>query len=925
MLNLTFDPEDKIQWEDLSPSLQKKITGIIQDIINDPNSALYKTLQKFISSTVVTEINDSNSSVYDCLNKYVTNLVNNMLKPDSGDGSGGGTLWSYIMGLTFTNLPPKVGFLDETTVPLYGAFNMSYMGSNGAAFFYMSDIEGRELIFYNACPGSGGPKLNDDAYDNGVLRTFRAFRMNTSSGYTYDNESVKTPWMDDTQYFITFNAVRTDHIFASMNNGKYYLILTNSSGSPKNWTKYFDVSNLYDNLRSLKYSTMYNSIQRFELSNGSIKYLVIVYDSNTGYKVHALVYSISEPTNTGESISYSLDSDTEIFNGTMEYCKGYVNDGWSMPVRPSFAYVETLNKMVVNFGSVNTTRFMKLSDGAMTPSSLFMVSITNSFTFTIDNLSNTSFFSNLQWANSLDKVRDERYYSNGTYSRGVAIWGGNIILTYDALLDRYIHSVRGEASANIARIYNVANMDWDSYIGRNQGSDSTTGCISGDIDRNGQPLDTCPWSKMIYYTSIIYDVCFFRAVSKKYGNTFVPFIPKQISGNNQWTSTEAGSWSIGLGITPSTSTMGCTKTSVMGTMGCIWYNVSVENGNVILYKIVMCNRTGNNGNTYNNITLGDKLYQATYDQSYGRLCGVFYAPSDNALPEGMYLIHQNGEVRSDKVYNDTHYFTIVHYKSDGSTEVVLTKSSLDLSNSMIDGSKNVIDHLDIGLEDNNLKRPSSFGSISNPFLDTDGNVYFQVFFWYADRSWYNQPMVTININNKTFQNIGYSFGQGYVGSYNGYSSGWTIGYNNKWGYYITGFDGVSTIGNIRTGKDPLNSSHTTEYTKQQVFCNTGRYYRTFSTSGAVGQVAYLQSTPIYLGGYYSLMPASEVYLNANSDNYIYFTRDLVNHTDVNIEVYKKFMGSADATCFNRIPIAMITTNSEGPVFQKNYEVKYYNI
>jgi hypothetical protein len=91
-------------------------------------------------------------------------------------------------------------------------------------------------------------------------------------------------------------------------------------------------------------------------------------------------------------------------------------------------------------------------------------------------------------------------------------------------------------------------------------------------------------------------------------------------------------------------------------------------------------------------------------------------------------------------------------------------------------------------------------------------------------------------------------------------------------------------------------------------------------SGSTGLIAYLQETPIFLGGYYSIIPAQEIYLKANSDNYIYLVRDRYDRSKVNVEVRRKIMGVEGANAFNRVLAAKITTDAANPVSQKNYSI-----
>lgn len=98
------------------------------------------------------------------------------------------------------------------------------------------------------------------------------------------------------------------------------------------------------------------------------------------------------------------------------------------------------------------------------------------------------------------------------------------------------------------------------------------------------------------------------------------------------------------------------------------------------------------------------------------------------------------------------------------------------------------------------------------------------------------------------------------------------------------------------------------------------------TEGSVGLIAYLQSIPIYLGGYYSIADSAEIYLKPNKDNYIYLVRDPDDYTKVDTEVYTSPLSDLDAKNdldFSRILVAKITTNDKQATSQVDYLIDHY--
>jgi hypothetical protein len=143
-----------------------------------------------------------------------------------------------------------------------------------------------------------------------------------------------------------------------------------------------------------------------------------------------------------------------------------------------------------------------------------------------------------------------------------------------------------------------------------------------------------------------------------------------------------------------------------------------------------------------------------------------------------------------------------------------------------------------------------------------------------------------------------------------------IGYDSTFGYWIDGNTNWTTA-TIYTSKDYINGG--AEKTAAQFF--SGNWYSvTIGLSGSTGLIAYLQETPIFLGGYYSIIPAQEIYLNPNSNNYIYFSRDKDDRTKINIENYPKLMGDPEQIQFNRILVSNIVTDSANPISQTDYVI-----
>ena len=76
-----------------------------------------------------------------------------------------------------------------------------------------------------------------------------------------------------------------------------------------------------------------------------------------------------------------------------------------------------------------------------------------------------------------------------------------------------------------------------------------------------------------------------------------------------------------------------------------------------------------------------------------------------------------------------------------------------------------------------------------------------------------------------------------------------------------------------------------------------------------GLIAKIPKTIIFLGGYCSTLPYTEVSLRPNGVNYIYISRDKNDRHKLNIENRDMVIGVEGETAFDRIMPAKIVTNN----------------
>lgn len=197
---------------------------------------------------------------------------------------------------------------------------------------------------------------------------------------------------------------------------------------------------------------------------------------------------------------------------------------------------------------------------------------------------------------------------------------------------------------------------------------------------------------------------------------------------------------------------------------------------------------------------------------------------------------------------------------------------------------------------------------SNMFIDLDGAVYFVPHYQYVGNDGGGE-IFKIDLNATPVMKKQRM-------SVRGDSAGGRIRvltYDNTMGYNI----GLREDRTIATSKSLISGQPAK--TKEQFF-NGDTYVFRFNLASTVGLVAYLQSTPIFLGGYFSTVDARGITLNPNAENFIYLERDSVDRKKVNVLVSNKKIGGEKG--FNRVLISKITTNASNITSQEDYPVAW---
>lgn len=144
-----------------------------------------------------------------------------------------------------------------------------------------------------------------------------------------------------------------------------------------------------------------------------------------------------------------------------------------------------------------------------------------------------------------------------------------------------------------------------------------------------------------------------------------------------------------------------------------------------------------------------------------------------------------------------------------------------------------------------------------------------------------------------------------------------IGYHPSFGYYVSCGSDPNIIAAIvcskRAGTSDVALSEADFFTPTHV----GTYTKYNTITATVGLVAYITTFPLFLGGYFSMIPNLSVSLTPNANNYIYLRRDPNDRTNIIATV---LVDQVLPNSFSRILISKVVTNSQNVVTSTNYPV-----
>ena len=793
----------------------------------------------------------------------------------------------------FTNLPPKVGYLDDTKMQIYSAFNMSFGSSYGMC---LSDSEGRTNVWF---PGS--------ANKEDVSKIYRAFRVFDSADFSVDNDPVIP------EYMITRNAqgaiTATNGYLREMiqANGKYFIcavnfkgnneihyIATNYSGNPKNWTEYKNITNQYNVLTSAVGGTLFGCI--YHPSSGALFGAGLKGTTETGRTGYLVTLAC---VNASNSVLYSYPvQDVSWISAQNDSNRTYRNITNYIPASTYyggtggvilnkhgelFVFWDTNGQCVKGGATADWRRSAQILSFNVNESSLF----TNA-SYRVSNAIPQSYYD----SNNL-------FYLPNSYCNGAGV----VKYAYDTLMDRVIPMKTWQSQKN-GPLYYLNRTDKPLSAG--------WGVFQNVHSENFQPPDACLWAKQMKATSILGENVYLYGISKTGGWKIVNCELVKDASHNRRFSVLAGSWiaadKTNYDFPPNTLQQCCSKVGNTGH----WYAFKWSGKKVEIYTVTFKSRTGNNGKTYNDVPKWGSLVGSVDLATYPDIASGLYVPygaiaAYNPSSNNLYVYLLRRGYRPSTIYNTE--------SQRGVWVATINMASKSLSMGKVNGLTEVYNH-----GDRLMSIHPEYGTFSNPlissnwFMPTDDTIVMTISDYIDDGGKYQGDWV--------FTKSGSNWNATKIPQLSTSWENCVFGYNSKFGYCVGCQN--TTMGDawVKSSKDIWGTG--VEKTQTQMIGGGQYYYIEVISSGSVGLVCTIGATPIFLGGYYSLLPAQEIALYDNATNYVYIHRDPNNRLLATVEVYTEPLGKvpisggkaySDSSQFGRVLVAQIKTQNGYAVSQ----------
>ena len=788
---------------------------------------------KHLKNTITNYTNFINSKSIE--NFATTKIVNYI----NGTEGGAKSIRNMIKNRTFKNLPPKIGYFNETTVPLIANFNMSI---NADAPWVISDDQGRELMYF---PAKGSPTDS--------VKVFRAYRMSTGSGFIYENEPIIPGYLEnDGKYLTNIRGLGNQYMVAITTGGRVHII--NTFGEPDTWTLEADITDLYNSVPDIRLSVIYFK------EYGTIYIPGTVGD---GHNIGGRLYKVS----TGELIKTDKifdfvqvigeqNSNIKTMYAEIGDAAAVYNEATSEMAWLGRSYIQWYNSD--NSVSANYHSMLVLCD---CPKEHFM-----------DGRGTL-----------VNKIPNSEYKIQA-HKRGLCPRGdsGMRHATYDSM-EKVIRTV-----------YRYQSSDSIDLFTRSATSSVSHACdyfLGGLVTSGIQSSDAAPWAKRMMQPVVYNDDTYLYGISKKYGGQRV-HVDFAIDGNGLCNIT-AGTW---------------------------WLSGSYGDCGDLSLPLISCVKTGDSSKFYytddSNIVREVRTESFTAD-NYVRNGRRYLVDTDikaPSIPTGYFI--------KSRMYNPKwNKWFFISEKSG----TALVGDTFLLEYDIATGAwtehwderpQSWLDAAQASLS--SLGNRSGCSVSSNAFIDDDGTMYFRICFNYIGGAGDAHLIkLTRSGTNYTMTPVGGAVMSGTYAS-NHHMFGW----NNKYHYFFAWGSVVGTTESRIYSTRHWGDSPDKPNGAKSLFEDGDYYTWRFVCASATGMVCYLQDTPVFLGGYFSTVPAKEIPLKPNSANYIYFHRNSDDYKVVDVEVTQSPRNDVDG--FNRIYLTKVVTNADGPVSQEYNQIDNYH-
>lgn len=788
------------------------------------------------------------------------------------------TINTKIQEGAFCNLPPKIGYFDEKTVPIYAHYNMSYSPISGRAWCVTSDADGQELIyFYGSDDGTKAVKVYVCIRNN----------LSDTKGFIFGNTALKPQCVN--LEIVDIRGISNTYLIAKTTDNKWYRFDTNYSSNTNLWTA-TEITNMMTSAAGVSKVLWFPTVNRYLLlCMRNNKGYLSVYDNDLNFQWEDMV----------------VDPSKAKYNNHPNYIinLSYYNDGNN--ACSGLCYVDQKNILIVHVGyraylyDENGVCFYANGSGGYV----------DHVSLNPEDLLTEHYFTSVSWNMGVDtwyNFEKSNVRGDSTFIFGLGWY--KLAMSYD-FINQYLYTSKIQHDLSNCEFWRVPidKLDTTTKGANISFNNSTYWSINTP--------DTAPWAKQNNAPSIIYGNIYLYCLSTQYGWRSVAVVPEDTKDGDR-KSVVAGSWKICDSNTDwaaGNDHYCCVREDFNKKDGASWYQLTADNTYIYVYRLDYKERIDSAGNKRD-----DYLYRPNdYVARFKRPANLSYWD----YPKGIQFAYRSEKFGGTKkliVLAQNNRETILN--SDGS---YTNKDGWSVPRFVIieeDGSYHTIDmpqnYINYWLAKANKAYPQTRHTRASraPFLDHDGQTFYVgcCIRWYVDAHVETAYKVKFSSDFQKIESMTDLPGQKNGEWYEGHES---LGWCKQYGYTRTYSDRINAA--IRYSQDSMD----------EAICGGGNSKTLyFGTEGSVGLIAYMQSTPIYLGGYFSVMPAQEIYLKPNSDNYIYLSRDKADYTKVNVEIYDHLLGVEDQSLninFARILVSKITTDNKGSISQKYYNINYY--